>query len=399
MIKYELKMIFRNRICMLMFATIAVFVILLSYLAMESHEFIDKKGRRSESINMVRQLTNDKNRWKGELTPDIIKKILNKQRKSKKKYSNEMIAFGKEKQSYSDIILFANKLFYGEHADLYDSLAIAKENHKLINRIYYKYRCNFETESKEYGKNKAGREFIMKKFEEIRVPVKYEAYEVWKSLFKYIEVLGSLLLTISAFISAKLFTKEFQYKSASIFFSTLLGRGKGIKSKILANLIVLTLLYWSGIGLLYLLHFVMMGIGGGRVMLQFESPYALYIVTYSQLCGISALCAYVASLLSASIAMFIAGKTREMVVAFMTPIILFLLIPFLVNSIGVRNAFITLLPHNLIDITTCSNSPYIYIVAGTVFRQIPFILLIYLAIAILLIPIAYRYYRNTTVNK
>ena len=80
MIKYELKMILRNKTCRLIFTAITIFIILLVYLTVENHEYIDKKGHKIESLNMVRRLANDKNRWKGELTSNSSRIFLKKKR-------------------------------------------------------------------------------------------------------------------------------------------------------------------------------------------------------------------------------------------------------------------------------------------------------------------------------
>ncbi len=397
MIKYEMKMILRNKTCRLIFTAITIFIILLVYLTVENHEYIDKKGHKIESLNMVRRLANDKNRWKGELTSKLIKDILKKEKTSKNRYHNDMIAFGKEKQSYNDIILFANKLFYGEHADDDDPWAVRKESLMRIDRIYARYRKNLSAESREYGKTQEGSAFMLKQFQKIRMPVRYEAFEAWKALFSSIGMFALVLLVAGVFLSTKILAQEFQYQSASVFFSAIYGKTRGVKWRILTNLLVITVLYWAGISLLSLICFWIMGAGGGQTMFQFDQPYSVYIVTYSQMCEIAAICGYVASMLAASIAMLIVAKTRKVALAFILPIILFLVTPFIVNAIGVRNAFIPLLPHNLTDIVTCSVIPYIYQVGKIVFRQIPFVLLIYSAITILLISISYRLYKNTVV--
>ena len=88
------------------------------------------------------------------------------------------------------------------------------------------------------GKTKEQREFLLKKFWGIKMPVSYEAFESWAGVFKYIEVFSIILLIISAFISARIFAQEFQYRSDSVFFSTMHGRGKAIRGKIMAGFLL-----------------------------------------------------------------------------------------------------------------------------------------------------------------
>ena len=113
--------------------------------------------------------------------------------------------------------------------------------------------------------------------------------------------------------------------------------------------------------------------------------------------GIIVISGYVASLLSASVAMLIAVKTRLTTIAVVVPFVLFCVSPFVGRALPFKR-FFTLTPDQLNNIINCAKIPYIYQIVGVVFRQIPFILLTYSAIAILLVPVAYRCYKNTVVN-
>lgn len=157
MIKYEIKMTLRNRTCQLLFVVVIIFTFYLSYLAIENDQFVDEQGKVSKSLLDVRRLVNDKNRWQGDLTPGLIKKIIKKSSTVEKRYPNEQISEGKEEQSYFDILFFANEIFYGESSDedkLYGKNAddenpfiIEKEKPKLIGRIYDRYRTRLEIDT------------------------------------------------------------------------------------------------------------------------------------------------------------------------------------------------------------------------------------------------------------
>lgn len=408
MIKYEIKMTLRNRTCQLLFVVIIIFTFYLSYLAIGNDQFVDEQGKVSKSLLDVRRLVNDKNRWQGDLTPGLIKKIIKKSSTVEKRYPNEQISEGKEEQSYFDILFFANEVFYGESSDedkLYGKNAddenpfiIEKEKPKLIGRIYDRYRKNLEIKSIKYGESKAKRDFLMRKFRQIKMPPKYEAFEAWENVLHYIEGIIIILLIAGAFLSAEILVREFKNKADPVFFSTLYGNKKGVKKRILAALLFVTVLYWIGIATFSLICFSFMGIGGGQTMLQFDAPYAAYIVNYSHLYLIATICGYIACLFSSSIAMLIASKARGVIAAIVIPIILFFVTPYVERSVGSRNSLIPLLPYNLNEVIKCVRNTYIYQIGGHVFRQIPLILLIYSSIAVLLVPLAYRCYKNTVVN-
>ena len=122
-------------------------------------------------------------------------------------------------------------------------------------------------------------------------------------------------------------------------------------------------------------------------------------IRYSSLpCIIAALCGYIACLLASSISMLVAAKTRGTIIAIVIPLLLFLITPFIVRNIRVQYDFLTLLPYHLNNVLNCSRIPYIYQIGSFVFRQIPFLMLVYFGIAVLLIPLTYQCYRKIIVS-
>ena len=159
----------------------------------------------------------------------------------------------------------------------------------------------------------------MDQYEKISTPFQYQAFDSWDTMLLYATT-GSLILIIAiGFITAGIFSEEFQYKADAVFFSTRHGRGKAVCTKILAGLIVTTLVYAVGIALLSAICFGAMGISGASTPYQVSQPYAIYSVTFGQMYGILILGGYIASLLAASVSMLIAAKTRSMSVALPSP--------------------------------------------------------------------------------
>ena len=201
---------------------------------------------------------------------------------------------------------------------------------------------------------------------------------------------GSLILIIViGFLSAGIFAEEFQYKADAVFFSTRHGRSNAVYAKICAGLIVVTLVYWIGIGVLSAISFAFIGISGAATTYRFSRPYAVYSVTFGQMYGILVLGGYIASLLAASVAMLIASKTRAMSIAAVVPFVLFCVSPFIGRVLPFRT-FFSLTPDQLTNILNCARIPYIYQIGNVVFRQIPFIIVFYAVLAAGLLPLIYR---------
>lgn len=394
MIRYEWKIATRSRVCQVLFCSVILVAVFLSYMAIENSTIVDEEYAEGNSLTAARQLVKDKNRSKGKLTPARIIEIIN----IKYEGASENQTKSEETSAHFDILYFANSIYFGEHADDDDPLAILHENTSSIENIYSKYRENLIRESREYGKTKKQQAFLMNKFNQIEMPVHYEAFDAWEGVFKYIEVLSIILLFITAFISARIFAQEFRYRSGSVFFSALHGRSRAIRGKIVTGLLLTTVIYWVGIGLLCLICFLIMGTSGGQTMFQFDAPYAIYIVSFRQLCCIAALCGYISCLLASAVAMLIAAKTKGVIIAITIPVLLFFITPYLVRNAGFHHDFLILLPYHLNNILNCSRIPYIFQVGGFVFRQIPALMVMYSGIAITLLPMVYRCYRNTVVD-
>ena len=196
MIRHEWRTITRNRLCQVLLLSVILLAVFLSYLAIENSIDSDEDYDKGYSLASVRQLVEKKNQCKGFLTPAKIRGIVEKGDTSGK---NDSEVQNKENRpaAYFDIVFFASSAFYGEHGDDDDPLAILREKPGNIEKIYDRYRENLKAQSEEYGKTKEQREFLLKKFWEIKMPVSYEAFESWAGVFKYIEVFSIILLIIS----------------------------------------------------------------------------------------------------------------------------------------------------------------------------------------------------------
>lgn len=398
-LRYEFKKIFNKKINKVLFCIVLLITLVFSVFAIYSFEFVDKEGNTHTGVFAARELVKDKNQWVGELTPKVINKVVTKKKILLKHHRENEISnliYGKEVQSYMDIIDFANAIMFGEHGEKATN-SITDEKASRIMSIYKIYLKNLERTIKEYGKTDAQRKFLTRQYGRIKIPFYYEAYDSWDTMLLYATTLALILVVVIAFITAGIFAEEFRYKADSIYFSSQYGRGKAIRKKIVAAITAATLVYWSAIGLLSLVYFGVVGTSGASASYQLVQPYSLYPVSHSQMYGIIVISGYVASLLSASVAMLIAVKTRLTTIAVVVPFVLFCVSPFVGRALPFKR-FFTLTPDQLNNIINCAKIPYIYQIAGVVFRQIPFILLTYSAIAVLLVPMAYRCYKNTVVN-
>lgn len=380
MLKYELKKILNKRMNRVLLAVAMLLMVVFSIFAIDSFRAVDTDGETVTGFSAARIMVDDKNRWKGELTPEVIEKSVESR-------------LAGDWQSTSDIIYSTSKMLVGEFSDFDDYEAILSADSAQIASIYETYHDNLRAMSEEYGDTPEKQTFLMEQYEKIDTPFTYEAYDSWDTMLMYATTCSLILIIVISFIAAGIFAEEFQYKADAVFFSTRYGRSKAVHTKIRACLIIATLVYGVGIGLLSIISFSVMGTSGASTAYQFSQPYAIYSVTFGQMYGILVLSGYIASLLAASVSMLIASKTKTMSIAIIVPAILFYVSPFLGRALPFRT-FFSLTPDQLMNIVNCARIPYIYQAGSIVFRQIPFIIVFYAVIAVAFLPIVYRNYHK-----
>ena len=382
MLKYELKKVLNKRMNRVLLAAAMLLMVVFSIFAIGSFQARTEGtgGEIVTSLTAARILAADKNRWQGELNPEVITKSVESRQAG-------------DYQSTSDIIDSTSRMLVGEFSDLDDYEAILSADSAQIASIYDTYHDNLRVMSEEYGDTPEKQAFLMEQYDKIDTPFTYEAYDSWDTMLMYATTCGLILIIVISFITAGVFAEEFQYKADAVFFSTRYGRSKAVHAKIRAGLIIATVVYGIGIGLLSIISFSVMGISGASTAYQFSQPYAIYSVTFGQMYSILVLGGYVASLLAASVSMLIASKTKTMSIAIVAPAILFYVSPFLGRALPFRT-FFSLTPDQLTNIVNCARIPYIYQVGSIVFRQIPFIIVFYAVISVAFLPLVYRNYHK-----
>ena len=400
MLKYELKKVLSKRINRVLMVSALLLSVVFSVFAIGSYYYVDADGITHKGISAPRAVIADENRWRGELTPERIGEIVTRYRDIKERYKGQIPdeIFGEEIQSYYDLIPLTSLMLVGEYGDNVDTEAVLSAKESSIESIYDIYKENLQAMSVYNGETPEKSSFIMEQYEKIETPFYYESTSPWKTMYLYVNTFSIVLALIIGFLTAGIFAEEFQYRSAAVFFSAQYGRNKAVLNKIFAGLIIATLVFGCGMGLMSAICFSVTGISGATVPYLLCGPmYAIYPVSCVQMYGIMVLCGYVASLIAASVSMLVASKTRSMSIAVCIPFLMLCVSPFLGRALPFKT-FFSLTPDALVNVLNSAKDPLVYQVGGFVFRQIPFIILFYIAIAIGLLPLVYRNYHRLTLK-
>lgn len=388
---YELKKWFSGPVSRILLAVLAGLAVLASVFAAGGMTYVDESGTVHSGPGAARMMTEEKNRWKGELTPEVLEQVVweaQKDRGQSRSYESEDPS-SPESASYEDIQYMINGILSGDAG--YSRDAIMELSPEEGRQLYSIREQRIARIIQAEAKSPLKREFLEKRYAEIKTPFYYEAADSWKTLFLYARIYILAAVAVIGFFAAGIFAGEFRLKADPIFFSSRNGRREAVRNKIKAGLLMATIVYWGGMLLLSALCLAAAGISGAAAPIQMGDAYNIYHITYGQLYLLILICGYAASLLSASSAMLTAAKSRSHIGAACVPLLLFCALPFMGLSTGFDILF-SLTPDQLTNIDVCVGLPFLYELGGTVFRQIPFLPAFYGAISLAVLPLVYGIY-------
>lgn len=230
MIRYELKKIMSKRMNRLLMLILLALTFVFSYFAMVSSFYVDERGIEQTGIGSVRKLNQDKSRWQGGLTPEIVDRIVRQRQEMEKIYAGNIPndIYGKELQGYYDIIIMVNGILRADKE--FESSAILRMPVEDAKKIYQIREQNIQKIISIYAKSEAQKEFLNKIYQEVKTPFYYEPYESWDILARYTNTLGLIMILLLTIPVSAIFTDEFQTGAEAIFsLGCLYGNADGSK--------------------------------------------------------------------------------------------------------------------------------------------------------------------------
>lgn len=388
MIRYELKKVFSKRINRLLILVLIIVAIVFSCFAIWSINYVDKDGNTHNGFFSARRLIESRSKYEGQLTPDIIKSVVERDRQVTEEYGNEIpdSVYSKNGQEYCDIKdLCVSVLCYDKD---FDEAELDRLDIDNAGNIYNIRDSNIVHEIEEYGTTEAKAHFMQKQYSEITYPFEYAPAESWKTMGLYATTYAIILIVIISFLASGIFSEEFKLQADSIFFSTKLGRNKGARTKIAAGIIMATVIYWSAMIILSMVSFGVMGISGAQSPIQTEYSYCIYTYTFMQRYIVILLSGYIGSILAAVLAMLVSAKSHSSLLAICFPFVLFIVSPFVGRALPFKE-FFNVTPDQLVNVYNCIRLTLLYQFGDVVVLQIPMIMIAYTFITLMIIPLIY----------
>ncbi len=407
MVIFELKKIFLKPINKIAFAILVVTLCVVSYLAVDYVDYVDANGDRRTGIAAAQALREDKNKWSGYITEEVLQNVLKENSiiiNSEEYLSNDLKekekAYSKT-QGFSDIREMINRAFCEfQEYNYYRADSVTNEE---LRSFYDRRIVNLtewlNTDSQENYYSEQEKQFLIEQYEKLETPFYYEYADGWEALLEYSATLVMLVVLITGFLVSGIFSDEIQLKADSIFFSTVLGRNKAISAKIKAGFVVITVIYWITILLFSGIVLTVLGASGANCAIQngFANWKSFYNIAYLQAYLLTVLGGYLGNLFILFLSMFASAKTHSKALAVTIPFIL-LFIPSFLSGLSILSEILGVLPDQLLQIPMAIKTFNLYQIGETVVGAVPIILILYTVLYLVLLPILYNAYRKTEIK-
>ncbi len=401
MLRFEIKKVFsktKNRITIIV---LLVILIATSILTINRVEYVDESGNHSTGISAAKNLRQAKNEWSGYLTEDVFQNVLEKNRNINNEASSDSIEeenrkFAKKQgiSTIRDVINYA----FSEYRD-YNDFAIDNISDDEACTVYER-RISTLKEYLDSGEEiftEKEKSFLIQQYENLDTPFYYEYMDGWSALLQNISTFILILALVIGFFVSGIFSDEFQTKADSIFFSTRLGRSKGVLSKIGAGFTIVSIFYATFVFLYTFIVLLVLGADGANCPIQLDLWRSAYNVTFLQAYLLIAAGGYIGTLFASVLAMLASALTRSTPTAIIVPFIILCAFPFLSRIITLPG-LCSFFPDQLLEIYLDIKEAGLVTLRGKVTTIATVIVPVYSMICLILLPILYKVYKKTEIK-
>ena len=342
-----------------------------------------------------------KNEWSGYLTEDVFQNVLEENRSINNEASSDSIEeenkrFAKKQgiSTIRDVINYA----FSEYRD-YNDFAIDNISDDEASTVYERRISTLKEylDSGEETFTEKEKSFLIQQYENLDTPFYYEYMDGWSALLQNISTFILILALVIGFFVSGIFSDEFQTKADSIFFSTRLGRNKGVLSKIGAGLTIVSAFYAAFVFLYTFIVLSVLGTDGANCPIQLDLWRSAYNVTFLQAYLLIVAGGYIGTLFASMLAMLASALTRSTPTAIIVPFIILCAFPFLSRIITLPG-LCSFFPDQLLEIYLDIKEAGLVTLGGKVTTIATVIVPVYAVICLILLPILYKVYKKTEIK-
>ena len=410
MVRYELKKVFGSvggKIALMLYIAVLLLSCWLSATGATNIDvkWVNEQGESEYGPSAVRKLRDAQAEWEGWVDQETLTKMIQENRRisatpeaNSEDIQQQDIAYG-WKQGFAPIRDMVNhayadgfrkyNYYTADKMTSIDAETFYANREKLLKRWLYD-----ETDAGGSRYSEPEKQYLIGQYAKLQTPFYFTYYEGWHQLLANSGVIPSLGILILGFLLAGIFSNEFKWKAEAVYFSTLRGRNQATSAKIKAGFLLVTVLYWGAMLIYSLFTLCYLGFEGANCVIQWEVWKSIYNIPMWQAWILVLVSGYIGSLFLAFLTMWISAKTRSAVFAVTIPFIFVFLPAFLDRMPGWLGKVSGLMPAHLLEVYQNLGTFKILSVFGKVFRTLDICIMLYLILAILLIPILYREFQK-----
>ncbi len=406
MILFEIKKIFTRTGSKVGLLVLLITLMVCCYFAVTYTRYVDEDGEEHTGIAEVHTLKKEKEEWAGVITEEYLKEVIRENNRINADYPYDPsdsvtsdMGYSRA-QGISDIKHLINNAFCEFREYNYFRVDSVKESE--VEDFYKKRIQSVKTwlasdEAKDQFSEKE-KAYIIDSYERLETPLYYEPADGWIVALEYAPAIIMITVLILGFFVSGIFANEFQWKADSIFFSTKCGRDKGTVSKIVAGLLVVTVIYWGMVLLYSLFVFGVYGTSGANCLIQTSLGgwKSLYHMTLLQEYLLVIIGGYVGTLFILLLSMLVSAKTHATILAVTIPFIIVFIQSFFGGFPNLSD-ILGLLPDQLLQMKMAVSTFTLYEIGGKVTGSVPILMTVYPIFCIAIPPIMYCVYSRTEI--
>lgn len=411
MVYYEIKKVFSKTGSKVALLVLALLMGLSCYFAISSVYYVNEEGETERGYAAVRKLRAVVKEWSGELTEERIARAIEE---------NSRIKASEEYQAYQQGDIKKGNIAYswgqGFHniREMLSWAAFRETNYYRIDSLtpeaawdFYPSRIRYlkewlESEENEGRYSEAEKEYLIKKYEELKTPLQNDYVEGWEKLLEYGNTVTMFTVMVLAFLVTGIFCNEFSLKADAIFYSSYHGRKKAVAAKVKAAFLIVTGIYWSVCLAMTAALLFFLGADGGDCFLQafFYGYKSFYNITNIQAYLLIMMYGYIGNLFILFLVMLVSVKSRSAVFGVMVPFILIFIPNFIANISAPRlvEKITLLLPDRLLDMFMVLKTFIFYEINGKVLTAVQILPVLYTALFVVVLAALYSSARKAEVK-
>lgn len=408
MVYYELKKIFVKKSSQIAMLMLLILLGTVCWIAIHNVEYINERGEPDTGAAAARKLKEAEKEWAGVLDEEMIRNVIKENFRicaTPEALSDDVvqsnIAYG-WKQGFSDIrrlLVYAFNDFNVYDYYVPDHLTPEDAKYFYSNRELHLREWLEGPAANQYTEEEKA--FLIQRYETLQTPLQYDYMEGWKQLTASTTMLVMIMVLILGFLTASIFSGEFQLKADAVFFASRYGREKAVTAKIKAGFLLVTGIYW----LMMLLHAAVvlgvLGADGAGCMIQTNGSkwMSFYHITFLQEYLLIAVGGYVGALSILFLTMIVSAWSRSSVLAVIVPFILIFIPEFVRNSKNVLiDRIMGFFPDMLLQINSTIKTINLFQIGGKVFGSIEVLFVINIILVLVLLPAIFMVYRRAEVK-